>query len=273
MDPPNAMLMLIRYDTEWWGKASEMRGFLEKLVEVHRKDRIPVTLFCKGATLETMESEFRSFHAEVAHDPLFDLQDHSYSHVGIGYANGKPVEVLKADYLRSFEVHEKVFGKRPMGIARCGTSEDGPPLTGFDASEKSREEFTMLVKLGMRMVDTFLTGIDGSRQFINYDLLGYPEVMGFISGFSDTAWMDQKEFGDPLTYIQKEILQRSRLKEHMPVMLHDWVAWQRAPDQELSHVRKIAETGQNAGYRLATHLECYHNRSLWQGTELQDSTP
>ena len=260
----NRKLMLMRYDTEWWGDPAEMNGFFEKLVEVHRRDHIPVTLFCKGETLETMQDEFLAFYQEVKNDPLFDLQDHSYSHIGLGYERGKPVDVLEADYIKSFNVHEKILGKRPVGISRCGTSDDGPSLTGFDATDKSREEFEMVVKLGTRMIDSFLTGIHASKQFINYGILGHPEVMGFISGFSDTAWMDRRESGDPIEFMVKEIRLRAEQQEHMPVMFHDWVAWQKAPDQELTHVRKIAETGRKLEYKLVTHLECYHNKELWQ---------
>jgi hypothetical protein len=233
--------MLMRYDTEWWGEPAEMAGFLEKIVEVHRSDEIPVTMFCKGATLENMKSEFTAFHQETADDPLFDMQDHSYSHVGLVYERGKPVDVLQADYERSFNTHSKVFGRPPTGISMCGTSDDGPSLPGFDATEKSKAEFEMVVKLGTRMINSFLTGIDGSREFISYEKLGHPEVMGFISGYSDTGWMDRKEYGDPVEFILNEVRTRSERNDHMPVMFHDWVAWLKAPDKELSHVRKIAD--------------------------------
>jgi hypothetical protein len=261
-------LMLMRYDTEWWGEPAGMAGFLEKLVEVHRKDEIPVTMFCRGLTLENMKSEFTAFHQETANDPLFDMQDHSFSHVGLGYESGKSVEELKADYEQSFQSHEKVFGSRPSGIAICGTSDDGPRLPGFDATEKSKEEFEMMVKLGTRMINSFLTGIDESREFINYGILGHSEVMGFISGYSDTSWMHRKEHGDPVAFMLNEVRKRSELNEHMPVMFHDWVAWQKAPDKELTHVRKIAETGRQLGYKLVTHMDCYNNKSLWQGPEI-----
>jgi len=257
-------LMLMRYDTEWWGEPAGMDGFLEKLVEIHRQDEIPVTMFCRGLTLDNMKSEFTAFHQETVHDPLFDMQDHSYSHVGLGYEKGKAVEILEADYERSFQTHREVFGRRPSGIAICGTSDDGPRLPGFDATEKSKAEFQMIVKLGTRMINSFLTGIDESREFINYDILGHPEVMGFISGYSDTSWMYRKEHGDPVEFMLKEVHTRSEQNEHMPVMFHDWVAWQKAPDKELSHVRRIAETGRKLGYKLVTHIDCYNNKPLWQ---------
>jgi peptidoglycan/xylan/chitin deacetylase (PgdA/CDA1 family) len=257
-------LMLMRYDTEWWGEPAEMAGFLEKLVEVHRRDEIPVTMFCRGLTLENMKSEFTAFHQETEEDPLFDMQDHSYSHIGLGYERGKPVDILKADYERSFHTHSEVFGLRPTGISICGTSDDGPSLPGFDATEKSKAEFEMVVKLGTRMINSFLTGIDGSREFINYDIFGHPEVMGFISGYSDTAWMYRKEHGDPVDFMLQEVRTRTEQNEHMPVMFHDWVAWQKAPDKELTHVRRIAETGRQLGYTLVTHMDCYHNKPLWQ---------
>jgi len=257
-------LMLMRYDTEWWGEPAGMSGFLEKLLEIHRRDQIPVTMFCRGLTLENMRSEFTAFYQEIVEDPLFDMQDHSFSHVGLGYESGKSVEELEADYERSFQAHSKVFGRRPSGIAICGTSDDGPRLLGFDATEKSKAEFEMMVKLGTRMINSFLTGIDESREFISYDILGHPEVMGFISGYSDTSWMFRKEHGDPVAFMLNEVHRRSELNEHMPVMFHDWVAWQKAPDKELTHVRKIAETGRKLGYKLVTHMDCYHDKSLWQ---------
>ena len=48
--------------------------------------------------------------------------------------------------------------------------------------------------------------------------------MGFPSDFSDTSWMYRREHGDPLTYILSVIEERARRGEHMPLMLHDWVA-------------------------------------------------
>lgn len=260
---PKEKLFLLRYDTER-GDPEEMKGFLEKVVEVHRSHQIPVTLFCTGKALERMETSFRSFHREVEGDALFDIQDHSYSHVGLGYERGEPVSTLKADYERSFAVHERLFGVRPIGIATCGTGgKDGNVLPGYDATEKSRAELEMVASLGVRMINSFLIGVDRSRTFLNYGSLGHPEIMGFPSGYSDTAWMLRREHGDPLEYLFGEIRKRARRREVMPVMLHDWVAWTRAADRELTHVKRIADAARQAGYELVTHVDCLRNEELW----------
>jgi len=257
-------LFLLRYDTEG-GEAESMAGFFEKAVEVHRENDIPATFFCRGGAIDAREADFRQFGEEVKDDPLFDIQDHSYSHIGVGYDFGQPVDVLRADYERSFAAHERVFGPRPVGISICGTGgRDGKRLSGFDATEKSRAEFEMLVGLGIRMVNTFLTDRRESRDFTDYSPLGHPDVIGFPSAYSDTSWMHRQEHGEPVPYILSVMEERARNGEHMPLMLHDWCAWQFAEDKELTHVRIIADRARELGYTLVTHIDCLTDRSLWQ---------
>lgn len=261
------MTFLLRYDTERSSRES-MAGFLEKIVAVHRADAIPATFFCRGETVDSLEPEFRSFHNEVKDDPLFDIQDHSYTHIGVGYEAGKPVDVLKADYERSFAAHERVFGKRPVGVSICGTSgADGERLAGFDQTEKAKAEFEMLVGLGMKMINSFLTDVDEKRAFTNYARLGHPDVMGFPSAYSDTSWMYRNEQGDPVTYVKSRIDDHAAAGDPMPLMIHDWVAWTCAPDQELTHIRTLVDYARSKGYELATHVSCYEDEKLWRTTD------
>jgi peptidoglycan/xylan/chitin deacetylase (PgdA/CDA1 family) len=260
-------LMLIRYDTERDDPA-EMAGFFECLVDVHRRHEIPVTLFCKGRSIDAREAEFRDLYQEVAKDSIFDIQDHSYSHIGLGYEAGKPVDLLRADYERSFAAHERVFSKRPIGLSICGTGgADGARLKGFDETAKARAELDMVAELGVRMINSHLMDVGESLEFCNYAGLGYPQIMGFPSGFGDTGWMHRREHGDPMEYILAHIRQRGERGQHMPVMLHDWVAWSHGPDKALGHVARIAEAGRAAGYRLVTHLDCLQDTSLWATEE------
>lgn len=265
-------LCLFRYDTET-DDAAAMRGFLPKVVAVHREHRIPATFFCTGRMLEKREAEFRDFAVEIAGDPLFEVEDHSYSHIGAGYEAGSPVEVLRSDYERSFDLHRRVFGKLPAGISLCGTGgRDGARLAGFDATPKAGEELAMFASLGVRRINCFLKGCREDRDFCDYASLGHPEITGFPSGHSDTGWMMEKTpdwhwrrrepYAEAVAGMLDEIRRRGREQSHMPIMLHDWAAWTMAPDHELDHVKRFAETAAAAGLELVTHGEACRR---WRG--------
>jgi peptidoglycan/xylan/chitin deacetylase (PgdA/CDA1 family) len=255
---------LIRFDTESRQK-EKMKGFFEKIISVQRANSIPVSFFCLGIAIDIRETEFKTFYQEIKDDPLFDIQDHSYSHVGLGYQDGKPVEVLKADYEKSFTVHERVFGKRPIGISICGTGgRDGPLLCGFDATEKSRAELDMLAELGVKMINTSLCDKDNTKDFINYGEIGHPEIMGFPNGLSDTGWLRRKKYGDPKEFIMSQIEDNANQNNHMAIMFHDGTEWIDVDDKELNYLKMVAEYARKQGYDLVTHLDCYNHKALWQ---------
>ncbi|RYG75394.1 MAG: hypothetical protein EON59_18290, partial [Alphaproteobacteria bacterium] len=112
----NNRWLLLRYDVES-NDAAAMDDFLKTMYAVHSANRIPVSLFCTGAALETRENAFRAFRDLAGDDPLFDVGDHSYSHIGVGYQRGKPVEALRADYERSLDVHERILECRPDSLS------------------------------------------------------------------------------------------------------------------------------------------------------------
>ena len=256
-------LCLFRYDTET-DDADAMRGFLPKMVDVHREHRIPASLFCTGRMLEKRMDEFRDFAAEVHGDPLFEVQSHSYSHIGVGYERGSSVEDLRADYLRAFDIHERIFGVRPVAVSICGTGgKDGPRLRGFDQTEKAQLELDMLAGLGVRRINTFLSARVEDREFCDYTELGHSGIAGFPSGFSDTNWMLDKTpdwkwqrrepFAAAVQTIVDEIRCRGGAGVHMPIMLHDWAVWTLAPDRELDHVKRFAAAARAVGFELVTH--------------------
>lgn len=264
LNQTNGRNFLIRIDTESRQK-NEMKGFFNKIISVQQENNIPISFFCLGEAIEIREEEFRGFYQDVKDDPLFDIQDHSYSHIGLGYRDGELVEVLRADYERSFSVHERVFGKRPIGISLCGTGgRNGPLLCGFDATEKSHAELDMLAELGVKMINTNLCASDSTSEFINYSKIGHPEIMGFPNGLSDTGWLKRKKYGDPIKFIQSQILENSKRNNHMAIMLHDHIQWIDMKDKELNYLTTIARYAREQGYELVTHIDCYNHKSLWQ---------
>jgi peptidoglycan/xylan/chitin deacetylase (PgdA/CDA1 family) len=256
---------LIRYDTES-RQSAEMKGFFEKIVSVQRTYDIPLSFFCLGAAIDKRKSEFTEFAKDVKDDPLFDFQCHSYSHIGLGYTNGKSVEILKADFEKAFEVHEGVFGIRPIGVSISGTGGvDGSPLCGFDATEKSRAELDMLAKLGVRMIDTKLCGADSTTEFINYSKIGHAEIMGFpIGSPSDNSWLRGKKYGDPKEFIIKHIQGNAKKNNHMAIMFHDDTTWIDVNDKEMDYLKLVVDVARKNGYGIVTHLSCYQNEKLWK---------
>jgi peptidoglycan/xylan/chitin deacetylase (PgdA/CDA1 family) len=251
-------LFLLRYDTES-GLRKQMDGFFNKIIEIHRQYDIPATFFCQGKKVKSKKRDFMTFYEQIKDDPLFDIQDHSFSHIGVGYANGKPLKVLRKDYEKSFAIHEKVFQKRPTGVSICGVGNSGPRLQGFDETEKAKQELDMLASLGVTMINSFLTTHTESTDFLTYHSLGHPETSGFPSGYSDTRWMHGRNFGDPIEYILTQLEERAEKNQHFPLMLHDWVAWLHADDQELTHVVKFIEKARELGYKAVTHKYCHEH--------------
>jgi peptidoglycan/xylan/chitin deacetylase (PgdA/CDA1 family) len=257
---------LIRYDMEAeWQQGLDL--FFENLIKLHKENAIPASFFFTGKLLETKTELIKSFYNEVKDCSLFDIQNHSYSHVGLGYEAGKPLEVLETDYQKSFKIHESVLGIQPTAISMCGTGDNGDRLKGFDQSPKARSEFEMLAGFGIKAVNSFLSDFDESKNFVNYSSLGYPEIMGYPSDFSDTSWLWNQDYATALEYILKVIEDRGTKQEHMPIVLHDWVTWTCNNSGKFDHVLKIVERARVMGFELLNVMGCYEKPELWKQVE------
>ena len=252
---------LLRYDTEH-PKSDEMEGFLSKVLSVHHQEEIPVTLFCTGKTLDERREEFKEFWVEAKESQYIDVQDHSYSHVGVGYENGLPVDELRANHERSFKVHEEVFGKWPIGVALCGVGDSGPRLSGLDSTDKSKAELAFMADLGVKMLPAYVT-YRRPGCFCSYKRLGYPDIMGFPSAESDTSWLRGHTLEEALNHCYKVIDNSWDAGNHGAIIMHDWCQWNHGPDKELTLTKKIAAYARKKGFTLATMAQCYENKELW----------
>jgi peptidoglycan/xylan/chitin deacetylase (PgdA/CDA1 family) len=68
--------MLIGYDVERCGEGDVTPRFLEQARSLHNRLGAPATMFVVGQTLERWLPEFQA----ITGDPLFDIQQHTYSH-------------------------------------------------------------------------------------------------------------------------------------------------------------------------------------------------
>ena len=101
------------YDTEAPGCLAACR----KIVEVHRRYKVPATFFIVGKTLEADAEEYR----RLLDDPLFEIASHTYSHKllcdhPLGGPGASPAD-MREEIVRGKEVVERIFpGRRCLGM-------------------------------------------------------------------------------------------------------------------------------------------------------------
>jgi len=87
-------IMLIGYEVEAGKTQGVPPRFLEQIMALHNRLGVPATLFTVGQTLEQWVPEFQT----IALDPLFDLQQHTYSHQllkTVYIDDGKSIRVVR----------------------------------------------------------------------------------------------------------------------------------------------------------------------------------
>jgi peptidoglycan/xylan/chitin deacetylase (PgdA/CDA1 family) len=86
--------MLIGYDVEWRNQEGVTEHFLAQAQALHNRLHVPATLFIVGQTLESCIPNFQA----LQNDPLFDLQQHTYSHQllkTVYIDDGKSIRVVR----------------------------------------------------------------------------------------------------------------------------------------------------------------------------------
>lgn len=170
---------LAAYDTEMSGAGRprpDVPSCLEacrRIVEVHRRHRMPATFFIVGRVLEETPEEFR----RLLDDPLFEVASHGWSHRVLkdhpicGPAAGP--DDIREEIQRGVESVERVFGRPCRGFR---------PACGFpDGLRGASEPLGLLAQAGVRYVSSVLWGEDCSlpapvaRPF-TYEAEGHPEL-------------------------------------------------------------------------------------------------
>src|SRR5215203_4484018 len=106
--------LLIGYDVEWLGEGDVTPRFLEQARSLHNQLGVPATLFVVGQTLERWVPQFQA----IAGDPLFDIQQHTYSHQllkTVFIEDGRSVRVVRGVSID--ETREEVEDQRTAGGA------------------------------------------------------------------------------------------------------------------------------------------------------------
>src|SRR3954452_24640097 len=182
---------LIGYDVEWRGDGEVTPYFLAQARSLHNRLGIPATLFIVGQTLERWIPQF---HA-IARDPLFDLQQHTYSHQllktvciddgkSIRVVRGVSLEETRQEDRRTTELLRQTLGVECIGLTG--------PWCYYRGLRDRPDILEILWQEGIRFTrtdgrnehDWHPVSIDLQPYW--YDALGFPDVLEIpIHGWHD----------------------------------------------------------------------------------------
>jgi peptidoglycan/xylan/chitin deacetylase (PgdA/CDA1 family) len=165
----NTTSYMAAYDTE----SPKCLAAVRKIVEVHKRYKMPATFFITGKTLEANTEEYKS----LLDNPLFEVASHTWSHKMLREnpfcGPAVSLEDKRKEIFDGKAIIEKVFGRPCIGLR---------PGCGFEKALHGADDVLALVKeAGFKYVSSLLWGKDYSlpamlNQPFNYQSEGYHDL-------------------------------------------------------------------------------------------------
>jgi len=258
-------IMLIGYDVEARAAADVTPRFLEQARVLHNRLGVPATLFIVGQTLEQWASEFQA----IAADPLFDLQQHTYSHQllkTVHIDDGKSIRVVRGVSLQ--ETRHEV--RKASQLLRKHLDVECIGLTGpwcyYRGLRDRPDILEVLWQEGIRFTRT-----DGRNEHdwhpVSMDLqpywyqaLGFPEMLEIpIHGWHDCViraevlgWEDLEGYVESV----KPYIDRAANEDKVfSLCQHDWSSIREDP--EMRATEAFIRYAQGQGVRILTYRDYY----------------
>lgn len=251
--------LLIGYDVERAAEPEITRVFLRKLRETHREH--PCTLFLLGQVIENNAHELEG----LADDPMFDFQQHTYSHqllktVCMDKGDGEMVVYrgaslteIEDEVAKTSELIRKYFDKECLGLT-------GP--WGYYRGLADRPDILeILHRLGIRFTRTYARDhhdfqpVPFEVQPFWYEPQGFPDVLEIpIHGWQDvywreiSGWQNITGYSSYLLECLDYVAERDIVWSHAT---HDWSSIR--SDPEMSVIRDLL----NAADRRGVEVEAY----------------
>lgn len=252
--------MLIGYDVEWRGEGEVTPMFLEQARALHNHLGVPATLFVVGQTLERWVREFQT----IAEDPLFDLQQHTYSHQllkTVYIEDGRSVRVMRG--VSPEETRDEVRKTSQLLAEQLGVECLG--LTGpwcyYRGLRDRPDILDVLWEEGIRFTRT-----DGRNerdwhpvsmelQPYWYDALGFPDMLEIPThGWHDnTLRAEVLGWGDLDAYVAavRPYIDRAAAENKVfSLCQHDWSSIREDPDMHATE--RLIRYAQEEGVRFTT---------------------
>ena len=257
--------MLIGYDVEWLGEGDVTPRFLEQARSLHNQLGVPATLFVVGQTLERWVPQFQS----IADDPLFDIQQHTYSHQllkTVYIEDGQSVRVVRGVSVE--ETREEVRKTSALLMEHLGWQCTG--LTGpwcyYRGLRDRPDILQVLWEEGIRFTRT-----DGRNEHdwhpvsmdlqpYWYDALGFPDVLEIpIHGWHDCVIRDEVlgwEDRDGYVESVRPYIDRAAAEDKVfSLCQHDWSSIR--ADPQLRATEALILYAQEQGLRITSYRAYY----------------
>lgn len=263
--------MLIGYDVEWQGTPAEgevTRRFLKRARRLHNELEIPATLFVVGRTLEEWISDFQ----EIETDPLFDIQQHTYSHQllkTVYIEDGESVRVVRGvglDEIRQEVRKTSRLLRDHLGVECIGLTGPWCYYRGLrdrpDILEVLREEGIRFMRTdGRNEHDWYPVPIDLQPYW--YEPLGFSDMLEIpIHGWHDNVlrqqvlgWVNLAEYVESVKPYIEHAAREDRVFSYLQ---HDWSSIREDP--EMRATEDLLRHAQSQGLRFMSYYDYYKER-------------
>jgi peptidoglycan/xylan/chitin deacetylase (PgdA/CDA1 family) len=241
------------------------RPFLKRAAELHREYGVPATLFVTG---ETLERNVDALGALVG-DPLFDLQQHTYSHKplktlvqrsprGTELILGASLERTRDEVSRTSELLASLLGVRCTGLTG--------PYTYYRGLADRPDILQVLDECGIRFLRTYGRNehdwqpVSFDVQPFRYSLQGFPHLLEYgIQGWADCLLREELGWEDHDGYLAELRRNLDLIRERDLVwsyLQHDWSSLRGDPGMTLTEtlLRDVRDRGISS-QRYIDHYE------------------
>jgi len=244
-------MLLIGYDVEAHWAPDETLQFLEIAEQVHTELNAPCTLFIVGKVLEMNPEAFQ----KIAKNPLFDLQQHTYSHMRLKpvtvIREGKPKvldcgtpEQIQEELEKTNELFQKVLGKTAIGLT-------GPYANLYENGLRDSPELLAVIhQCGIRFLRCF--GKPGNNLPLDVQPFWYAE-----QGYPDMLEFPLQKYGYP--DYEKEVLinldTTARNNYIWCNLQHEWSIAEHDPQME--KIQMLITEARRLGVDVLSYFDCY----------------
>ncbi len=266
------MPLLIGYDVESLDVAVIEKA-VKGIIKVHTELEAHATLFLLG---KSVEAGLEYIKLLLDYKGLFDLQQHTYSHVllktvlqpdyrkgeGVRLVRAGSLEAIKEDVKKASELLEQVLNVKPLGLR-------GP--WGYYRGLSDRPDILeVLHDLDIRFTSTHARDANDWQpvpfdvQPYWYTVQGFPDVLEIpVQGWQDCIWRDyhgwekRREF---ITYLCSCLDQVKERNLVWGFATHDWSSVRGDPEMEI--MRELIVYAQEKGIEINTYRDYYERQKL-----------